>query len=79
MVGEEEEGTGKVMSQIQLNGAAYPIDLPATVEDLLDRLQATGQRVAVMVNDDIIRKDRRASVNLSEGDAVEVIGMVGGG
>lgn len=67
------------MSQIQLNGSAYDVELPMTVACLLEKLDATGQRVAVMVNDDIIKKDRRTEATISEGDTVEVIGMVGGG
>ena len=65
--------------KITLNGEAYTAKEAQTLEGLLEDLGAAGQRVAVMLNGEIIKKDRRATVSLNERDTVEVIGMVGGG
>jgi sulfur carrier protein len=65
--------------QIQLNGKIYAAQSAETVADLLEELQLAGQRVAVMVNGVIVKKERRAETPVSENDTVEIIGMVGGG
>lgn len=65
--------------KIILNGEPHELDGDATVGSLLDGLKLHDQRVAVMVNDAVIRKPQRASAQLREGDKVEIITMVGGG
>lgn len=57
------------------------VDLPegATVRTLLERLALPGTRVAVEVNRLIVRRADHATTPLREGDAVEVVTLVGGG
>ncbi len=64
---------------IRLNGEPYSLEGPITVADLLDRLGLHPQTVAVELNRDILRRDRYAVTTLAEGDAVEVVRMIGGG
>ncbi len=65
--------------QVQVNGENMTVDDSINLNDLLSATGFTGKRVAVMVNDKIIRRDDRASVTLNEGDRIEIISMVGGG
>ena len=64
---------------IQLNGE--PCELPdgATVEDLLERLQLTGRRVAVERNLDIVPRSQHGATVLHDGDQLEVVHAIGGG
>jgi len=62
-----------------VNGEERWFDRPLTAASLLEALQAPAARVAVMVNDEIIKRDQRAQRHLADGDRVELIHMVGGG
>lgn len=64
---------------IVLNGREHPLEAPLAVELLLASLGLEGRRVAVMVNGEIIRRERRGDTLLTGGEAVEVVHMVGGG
>lgn len=57
------------------------LELPegATVRELLDRLQLPSTRVAVEVNRGIVRRADHPTTRLADGDAVEVVTLVGGG
>ncbi len=63
---------------IAVNGADRPTSA-RNVAELLDELGLSGLRVAVMVNDEIVRRGDRAARILLPGDRVEIISMVGGG
>lgn len=65
--------------EIKLNGKPHEADEAASVQSLLDSLSIRAPRVAVMVNDAIVKKADRAERILRQGDVVEVISMVGGG
>ncbi len=65
--------------QITLNGTPFSHEALATVESLLEIKEIKGQRVAVMINDAVIKKDHFAETSIHEGDRVEIIQMVGGG
>jgi sulfur carrier protein len=64
---------------IQLNGERYDVPEPLTVDALLARLEIDGRRVAVELNDFVVKKSAYATTLLGEGDAVEVVNFVGGG
>ena len=65
--------------QITLNGEPYTHDTVSSVQSLLDALEIRDRRVAVMVNEVVIKKDSFTRSALQEGDQVEIIQMVGGG
>lgn len=50
-----------------------------TLEALLRQLDANDDRVATMVNDEVIPKEDRPRTRLGEGDRVEVLVFAGGG
>ena len=65
--------------QIQLNGKDRDVDDGITVAQLLDELKVRPERVAVLVNQGIVKKPSYASTMLREGDAVEVLTAMAGG
>ncbi len=64
---------------IILNGQPRELVAPTTVAELLERLEIGRERVAVMINGRIIRKESFEAESIQDGDAVEVVHMVGGG
>lgn len=65
--------------RIQLNGEPYELPDGETVEALLTRLDLTGRRVAVELNQDIVPRSQHPATALTEGDQVEVVHAIGGG
>ncbi|WP_161955775.1 sulfur carrier protein ThiS [Pseudomonas sp. MF4836] len=65
--------------RIQLNGEPFELPDGATVAALLIRLDLTGRRIAVELNQDIVPRSQHAETSLNEGDQVEVVHAIGGG
>lgn len=65
--------------KITLNGEPHGAPEGAKVAALVASLEIKGRRVAVMVNDSIVKRERWDEIALKDGDRVEVIHMVGGG
>ncbi|PKO14511.1 thiamine biosynthesis protein ThiS [candidate division BRC1 bacterium HGW-BRC1-1] len=70
--------TGPMM-KLTVNGKAEEFDDLNTTADLLTALGIARERVAVMVNEDVVRRADLETHPLKDGDTVEVITMVGGG
>jgi len=66
------------MPQITLNGEPHPAP-DGTVDDLLRSLNLDPKRLAVEVNCDLIPRTQHQGRHLREGDAVEIVTLVGGG
>ena len=64
---------------IQLNGERYEVPESLTVDALLARLEIDGRRVAVELNEFVVKKAAYAETIVNDGDAVEVVNFVGGG
>jgi len=64
--------------KIQLNGEQY-LTQSRNLEGLLRELNVEPGRVAVELNMKIVKKDRFAASEISEGDQIEVVQFVGGG
>lgn len=64
---------------ITVNGERREAADGTTVAQLLAVLAVNPLMVAVEVNVDIVARDRYAATALRDGDAVEVVQMVGGG
>jgi thiamine biosynthesis protein ThiS len=62
-----------------LNGEEREFAEALSVSGLLETLQSSAGRVAVMVNGEVVKRDLRDGRNLRDGDRVEIIQMVGGG
>ncbi len=65
--------------EIRLNGNARDVRDHITVAELLKELNIHPERVAVLVNQEIIKKPSYASATLRDGDAVEVLTVMAGG
>lgn len=65
--------------EIRLNGKQRDVADGISVLQLLRELDLHPQRVAVMVNEDIVRRERHAEVALHPGDKVEVLTIMAGG
>ena len=68
-----------VMITITLHGEQRKIDDGSTVDDILDIIGAERQRVAVVVNENIVPPENRSSMILRENDQVDVLAFVQGG
>ncbi len=64
---------------ITVNGEAMRLPAGASVADLLERLRVSTPRVAVERNREILPKAEYAATPLADGDAFEVVELVGGG
>jgi sulfur carrier protein len=62
-----------------VNGEAHDVANSASVSDLLRKLAAPSAGIAVEINRMIVRRSDHATQTLSEGDRVEIVGLVGGG
>ncbi len=67
------------MITIELNGKEQSLPPVSTVTDLLSTIGTEGATVAVVVNDDIVRPENRATRQLQQGDRVEILVFAGGG
>ena len=66
--------------QLTVNGTLKRFDRPVhTVADLVRELCLEGKRIAVERNGAIVPKSRYAETPVSPGDALEIVGAVGGG
>jgi thiamine biosynthesis protein ThiS len=65
--------------QLTVNGKPREVDGSLTILEFLQRAGVNPLLVAVEHNGEIVRRERFADVRLRQGDALEVIHMVGGG
>ena len=65
--------------QIVLNGEKKDIPDGLTVEGLLQHLEIKPGRVAVEINEEIVRKTTYAGTPVKDGDRIEVVQFMGGG
>ena len=65
--------------KFELNGESRDMEAPLSMRRLLDCLDLARRRVAVAINSDVVPRSRFETVEIQEGDHVEVIQAVGGG
>jgi sulfur carrier protein len=64
---------------ITLNGEKSRIEAGTTAADLIVQLGLTGKRLALEINQDIIRRSEYPQYTLQANDKVEVVHAIGGG
>lgn len=64
---------------ISLNGEKREIPDGLTIRGLLELLHIQPQRVAVELNESIVKKDNYGSTTIKSGDILEVVSFMGGG
>jgi thiazole synthase len=70
---------GLSMPQITINAEAHTFPSPLSIADLLRQLGRDPSRLAVEVNEVVVRRDEQNARSLSDGDRVEIVTLVGGG
>jgi len=64
---------------VTVNGEEKQFDAPLTVTELLDVLGLGEQMVLVEQNLEVIPRNEMGTVKISDGDAIEVLRLAGGG
>ena len=65
--------------QIQVNGEAIEVEPGRSIAELLVQLQKQARYLAVERNGELVPRARHGEVALVEGDAIEIVTLVGGG
>lgn len=65
--------------QIKLNGEAQEVSEGTTLLGLVEQLALAPERLAVELNQEVVRRADWPAVVLSDGDRVEIVHFVGGG
>ncbi|PYT02513.1 MAG: thiamine biosynthesis protein ThiS [Acidobacteria bacterium] len=65
--------------QIKLNGETKDVADGTTLLSLVEQLSLAPERLAVELNQEVIRRAEWPDVKLSDGDRVEIVHFVGGG
>jgi sulfur carrier protein len=65
--------------EIRLNGKTREVEDGITIRRLLDSLSLPSFRVAVEVNEEIVKRDRYSEQTLEPDDAVEILTFASGG
>jgi thiamine biosynthesis protein ThiS len=65
--------------EIRVNGEAMTLEPPCTVGELIERLELAGGACAVELNKEVVPKRDHRIRHLTDGDAVEIVTLVGGG
>ena len=65
--------------RISVNGNEIVLDAACSVRELLERLELGDRPCAVELNERVVPRAEHARKTLAEGDAVEIVTLVGGG
>ena len=64
---------------LTVNGETMELQDGGTVAQLLEKVAPGAPRVAVLVNDTVVRIEKRDSHVLGDGDRMEILAFAGGG
>ncbi len=67
------------MIPVTINGEARDLPDELTLDELLQFLELTENRVAIEHNREIVKRDRWTRVRVAAGDRLEIVQFVGGG
>ncbi len=65
--------------QVQVNGKEREVQSGLSVHELVESFDLNPMLIVVELNREILSRDRFKEVQVSEGDAVELVHFVGGG
>jgi sulfur carrier protein len=65
--------------RIQVNGEARDFAADVSLEELVSELYVAGERVAIELNQKVVRRAEWTKVRLQPDDTVEIVHFVGGG
>ena len=66
------------VAKIQLNGDSYEVISGTNLDQLLNKLKISKNKVAIEVNGEIIEKNKYPNLILSKDDKVEIVHFIGG-
>jgi thiamine biosynthesis protein ThiS len=64
---------------VQLNGESREVRDRSTLDDLVGELSLTPSRIAIELNQKVVRRDKWVTTSLADGDRIEIVHFVGGG
>ena len=67
------------MLEIELNGAAHTLPRAASLHELVDMLELSGQALALAVNRRVVPREQWSTTLLQPRDQVDVVRAIGGG
>jgi len=65
--------------EIVINGESKRLSAPLSVAELLEVLELKGDRIAVELNRQIVRRENWSAIRLNDQDRLEIVQFVGGG
>ncbi len=65
--------------QLKINGETREVSDACTLDELVRELSLAPQRVAIELNQNVVRRNDWAETTLHEGDRLEIVHFVGGG
>ncbi len=65
--------------KVRINGREQEVPAGLDLVRLIERLGLKGDRIAIEVNREIIKRDRWAAYRVQSGDTIEIVHFVGGG
>ncbi len=65
--------------KITVNGKEHTFDSSMQATQLIEKLGVDIRTVAIAVNGEVVPKPTLAEVRVKDGDAIEIVRMVGGG
>ena len=69
---------GKIL-QVQINGEAREVADELKLSELVDQLSLAPERVAIELNQKVVRRNHWSATMLADGDRIEIVHFVGGG
>ncbi len=67
------------MIKVEINGEAKEFETEMTISELLSQLKMNSRAVAVELNEQIQPRDQHDEQQITDGDALEIVSLVGGG
>ena len=67
------------MISVTVNGRPRELPNAMSLPALIEQLEIRFPRVAVALNGEVLRQEEHATTMIHDGDAVEIVRMVGGG
>lgn len=64
---------------VQVNGESREVQDGSRLDDLVRELALPAARIAIELNQQVVRRNVWSETNLSEGDRIEIVHFVGGG
>ena len=65
--------------QLQINGEAREVANELKLSELVDELSLAPERVAIELNQKVVRRNQWAETTLADDDRIEIVHFVGGG